>query len=159
MASADFCESITAPHDTDSTWQIHRSPRVRHATFTLIPATYTSVLSVQESGFEDIGLLTQYDRLVCDFCSSGQCFACGFLQPAPRGANLAVRLVVPLAGPTEDFHLQVIRLVTTTNRTAPAKALRAIPGAPKKKPDQLTGLSLSTPAMNSLHRSHRMHTQ
>jgi len=44
-----------------------------------MPAAYTSVLSVQVLGFGDIRLLTQHDRLVCDSCSSGQCFAFGFL--------------------------------------------------------------------------------
>ena len=98
-----------------------------------MPAAFTSVLSVQVSGFEDIGLLTQYDRLIYDFCSSSQCFACGFLQPIPHDINLAVRLAVPLVGPAEDFHLQVVQLVTTTNRTVPVTALRAMPGTPKKK--------------------------
>ena len=34
---------------------------------------------------KDIGLLTQHDHLICDSCSSGQCFACGFLQTSSRG--------------------------------------------------------------------------
>ena len=119
--------------------QVDRSARVRHATFILIPAAFTSVISLQVSGFEDIGLLTQYDRLICDFCSSSQCFACGFLQPIPYGVSLAVRLTVPLVGPAEDFHLQVIQFVTTTNRIVPVTALRAMPGTPIKKglPDKL----------------------
>jgi hypothetical protein len=99
-----------------------------------MPAAFTSVLSVQVSGFEDIGLLTQYDRLVCDFCSSSQCFACGFLQPTPHDVNLAVRLAVPLAGPAEDLHLLVFQLVTTTSRIVPVTALRAMPGTPIKNP-------------------------
>jgi hypothetical protein len=114
MASADFCQPFLAPHGTRSTRPIDRSPRVRHATFTLMPAAFTSVLSVQVSGFEDIGLLTQYDRLVCE----SHCVrlpACGFLQPTPHDANLAVRLAVPLAGPAEDLHLQVLQLVTDAN--------------------------------------------
>ena len=76
-------------------------------TFTLMPATYTSVLSVQVSDFEDNCLLIQHDRLICDSCSSGQRFACGFLQPTPHDANLAVRLTLPPAGCIEDLHLQV----------------------------------------------------
>ena len=87
MASADFCQPIPAPLDAGSTRQIDRSPRVRRATFTLILAAFTMVLSVQVSGFEDICLLTQYGRLICDFCSSGQCFACGFLQIPPRDGH------------------------------------------------------------------------
>jgi hypothetical protein len=131
--SADFCKSIPAPLDAGSTMQIRRPPRVRRVTFALMPAAFTSVLSVQVLGFEDNCLLTQHECLLCDFCSSSQCFACGFLQPTPHDVNLAVRLTVPLAGPAEDFHLQVIRIVTTTIRTAPVTALRAMPGAQQKR--------------------------
>ena len=87
MASADFCQPIPAPYDTGSTRRVDRSPRVRRATFTLMPAAFTAVFPVQVSGFEDNCLLTQYDRLICDFCSSGQCFACGFLQIPPRDGH------------------------------------------------------------------------
>ena len=110
MASADFCQPIPKPLSFGSRVQVDRSTRVRHATFTLMPASSTSVLSVQVSGFEDNGLLTQYDRLICDFCPSSQCFACSFLQPISHDINLAVRLAVPLVGPAEDFHLQVSNL-------------------------------------------------
>ena len=61
--------------------------RVRRAIFTLMPATYTSTPSVQVSGFEDICFLTRCDRLICDSCSSGQCFAYSFLQILPRGRH------------------------------------------------------------------------
>ena len=44
-------------------------------------------LSVQVSDFEDICLLIQLARLICDFCSSGQRFACGFLQIPPRDGH------------------------------------------------------------------------
>ena len=37
--------------------------------------------------FEDSGLLIRHDRLICDFCSSNQRFACGFLQIPPRGGH------------------------------------------------------------------------
>jgi len=46
---------------------------------------------VQVPGFEDIGLPTHGGRLVCDFCSSGQCFAFGFLQIPPRGGHPDLR--------------------------------------------------------------------
>src|ERR1041384_5844674 len=52
-----------------------------------MPAAYTHKLSVQVSDFEDIGLLIQLARLVCDFCSSSQRFACGFLQIPPRDGH------------------------------------------------------------------------
>ena len=135
MAAADFCQPIPAPHDAGSTRQIDRPPRVRRATFTLMPAAFTTVLSVQVPGFEDIGLLTQYGRLVCDFCSSGQCFACGFLQIPPRGGHpcrpanrspcRAGRGLSPPSHPT----------ATTTVETALFITLHAMPGAQKKIPD------------------------
>ena len=101
-----------------------------HATFTLIPAAYTSAVSVQVPGFEDIGLLTHCDRLLCDFCSSGQCFAFSFLQIPPRGghpcrsANRSpCRAGSGLSPPSHP-------VTTTVTGTAPVKALRAMPGAP-----------------------------
>ena len=105
-------------------------------TFPLIPAASTSAVSVQVSGFEDIGLLTHCDRLVCDSCSSGQCFACGFLQIPPRGGHpcrpanrspcRADRGLPPPSHPA----------TTTVTRTAPVTALRAMPGARNKNPAQ-----------------------
>jgi hypothetical protein len=56
-------------------------------TFTLMPATSTPRPSVQVPGFEDICLLTRPGRLICGFCSSGQRFACGFLQIPPRDGH------------------------------------------------------------------------
>src|SRR5690242_13107538 len=50
-------------------------------------AASTPKLSVQVSDFEDISLLIQLARLVCDFCSSSQRFACGFLQIPPRDGH------------------------------------------------------------------------
>ena len=134
MASADFCPPIPPPHDGDSQWQVDRPPRVMCATFPLIPAASTSAVSVQVSGFEDIGLLTHCDRLVCDSCSSGQCFACGFLQIPPHGghpcrpANRSPCRVD--RGLTPPSHTAT----TTATATAPVTALRAMPGAPKKAP-------------------------
>ena len=133
MASADFCCPIPPPLDGSSTRQNNRSPRVRCATFTLIPAAFTTVLSVQVSGFEDTGLLTQHDRLVCDSCSSGQCFACGFLQIPPRGghpcrsANRSpYRAGRGLSPPSHP-------IATTAVGIAPIQALRAMPGAQIKR--------------------------
>ena len=130
MASADFCSSIPPPHDSGSQWQINRPPRVMRATFTLIPAASTSAVSVQVLGFENNGLLTHCVRLVCDSCSSGQCFACGFLQTTPHGggpcrpANSSpCRGCRGLAPPSHP-------ITTTVTGTAPVKALRAMPGAP-----------------------------
>ena len=128
-ASADFCQPIPAPYDAGSTRQVDRPPRVRRATFTLMPAAFTSVFPVQVSGFEDNCLLTQYGRLICDFCSSGQCFACGFLQIPPRGRHpcrpanrspcRAGKRLSPPSHPT----------ATTTVETALFNTLHAMPGA------------------------------
>jgi hypothetical protein len=110
-----------------------RSPRVMRVTFTLMPAASTSAPSVQVSGFEDIRLLTRCGRLLCDSCSSGQCFACGFLQIPPhdghpcRPANRSpCRADGGLAPPGHS-------VTTTVTETAPVKALRAMPGARNKR--------------------------
>src|SRR5882757_5814955 len=50
-------------------------------------AAYTPKLSVQVLDFEDTCLLIQLARLICDFCSSDQRFACGFLQIPPRDGH------------------------------------------------------------------------
>ena len=104
MASADFCQPFLAPHGTRSSRPIDRSPRVRHATFTLMPAAFTSALSVQVSGFEDNGLLTQCDRLICDFYSSSQCFGVSLrsltCRPASSSPYRACRGLSPPSHPT-----------------------------------------------------------
>lgn len=106
-------------------------------TFTLIPAASTFTPSVQVSGFDDIGRLTRCDRLVCDFCSSGQCFACGFLQIPPRDGHPCR----PASGSPYRAHRGLAPpshpASTTCTGTAPVKALRAMPGAPIKNPRRL----------------------
>src|SRR6185369_11891892 len=52
-----------------------------------MPAASTAKLSVQVLDFEDKRLLIQLDCLICDFCSSSQRFACGFLQIPPRDGH------------------------------------------------------------------------
>lgn len=42
---------------------------------------------IEVPGFGDMRRLTRCGRLVGDFCSSGQCFAFGFLQIPPRGGH------------------------------------------------------------------------
>ncbi len=134
MASADFCHPFTKPLGIVSpNGQNDRPPRVRRMTFTLIPAVYTPTVSVQVLGFEDIGLLTHGDRLVYDSCTSGQCFAFGFLQIPPRdghpcrSANCSPCRVSSGLSPPDHPN------ATTRFGTAPGKALCAMPGAPNEK--------------------------
>src|SRR5208282_4590127 len=93
-----------------------------------MPAASTSMPSVQVSDFEDSRLLIRHDRLVCDFCSSGQRFACGFLQIPPhdghpcRPANSSpCRVCRGLAPPSE----------------------RALPGAQQRTPPASRGVGSS----------------
>ena len=88
-------------------WQTTRPPRVRRATFPLMPVGYTSWRSVQVLGFDEYGHLTPPCRLVSASCSSGQRFASGCLQILPRGRHPCRRLALPLAGRAGDFHPQV----------------------------------------------------
>jgi hypothetical protein len=66
-ASADFCQPFLAPHDNHTARQIDRLPRARHATFTGIPAVFTSAPGV-----------TTLNALSVDRAS----VACSSLQPA-----------------------------------------------------------------------------
>src|ERR1044071_8880619 len=83
-----------------------------------MPAAFTAKLSVQVSDFEDIGLLIQLARLVCDFCSSSQRFACGFLQIPPLDGHPC--------RPANDSPCRARRRLSLLSKSA-------LPGAPKKK--------------------------
>src|SRR6185369_13668323 len=83
-----------------------------------MPAAYTHKLSVQVSDFKDIGLLIQLARLVCDFCSSSQRFACGFLQIPPRDGHPC--------RPANDSPCRVRRRLSLPSKSA-------LPGATNKK--------------------------
>ena len=105
------------------------------AYYAILPCfSYTTTVSVQVSGFEDNRLLTHCDCLLCDSSSSGQCFAFSFLQIPPRdghpcrSANRSpCRADSGLSPPSHPAS-------TTCTGTAPVKALRAMPGAPKQNP-------------------------
>src|SRR5437016_14020329 len=94
-----------------------------------MPATFTHKLSVQVSDFEEIGLLIQLARLLCDFCSSSQRFACGFLQIPPRDGHPC--------RPANDSPCRVRRRLSLPSK-------RALPGAPNQRPAEfaLAGLYL-----------------
>jgi hypothetical protein len=99
-------------------------------TFTLMPAAYTYKLSVQVSDFEEICLLIQLARLICDSCSSGQRFACGFLQIPPRGGHPC--------RPANDSPCRVRRRLSLPSGCA-------LPGAQKRKAGRIkrpSGLSM-----------------
>src|ERR1041384_2080049 len=82
-----------------------------------MPAAFTAKLSVQVSDFEDIGLLIQLVCLICDFCSSSQRFACGFLQIPPHDGH-------PCRS-ANDSPCRVRRRLSLPSKSA-------LPGAPKK---------------------------
>src|SRR6266852_5829899 len=81
-------------------------------------AAYTHKLSVQVLDFEDISLLIQLARLICDFCSSDQRFACGFLQIPPHDGHPC--------RPANDSPCRVRRRLSLPSKSA-------LPGAPNKK--------------------------
>src|SRR3989442_10073353 len=83
-----------------------------------MPAASTPKLSVQVLDFEDICLLIQLARLICDFCSSSQRFACGFLQIPPRGGHPC--------RPANDSPCRVRRRLSLPSKSA-------LPGAQNKK--------------------------
>jgi hypothetical protein len=89
-----------------------------------MPAAYTHKPSVQVSDFEDIGLLIQLARLVCDFCSSSQRFACGFLQIPPRDGHPC--------RPANDSPCRARRRLSLPSKSA-------LPGAHHDKAEQKRG--------------------
>jgi len=80
---------------------------------------YSQSFSVQVSDFEDNCLLIQLDCLICDFCSSGQRFACGFLQIPPRDGHPC--------RPANDSPCRVRRRLSLPSKSA-------LPGAQRKAP-------------------------
>jgi hypothetical protein len=97
-----------------------------------MPAASTSTDSVQVPGFEEVGLLTHCVRLLCDFCSSGQCFAFGFLQIPPRGGHPCRSANCSPCRANSGLSPPSHPTATTRIGTAPVTALRAMPGAPTR---------------------------
>ena len=60
--------------------------------------------SVQLLDFSLYGGLIHASQPIRDFCSSGQCFASGFLQTPPHDDALASGCILPTAGQIRDFH-------------------------------------------------------
>src|SRR2546429_3164104 len=94
-----------------------------------MPAASTYKLSVQVLDFESICPLIQLARLICDFCSSSQRFACDFLQIPPRDGHPC--------RPANDSPCRVRRRLSLPSECA-------LPGAPKKKA-AVTGSLYSQP--------------
>ena|SRR5215213_3556007 len=100
-----------------------------------MPATSTTRLSVQVSDFEDKRLLVQPDCLICDFCSSSQRFACGFLQIPSRDGHPC--------RPANDSPCRVRRRLSLPSKSA-------LPGARHKKSGRFKNLPLFIPDQLSL---------
>lgn len=97
MASADFCPSIPAPLDAGSLAADRQiSPGKTHHLHPIHPPHIRSHPPDDYRALKILAFSPGCDRLLCDFCSSGRDFACGFLQTSPRGDALAVRLTVPV---------------------------------------------------------------
>ena len=89
MPSADFSRRFPPPRGDGCPRHGARSPRVRHTTFTLMPAAFTPMPSGQVLDFDVTCHLIRHPCLVCGFCSSGQRFATGFV--AIRCAHCCLR--------------------------------------------------------------------
>src|SRR6056297_491965 len=132
MASADFCRLIKTSLDVSSTGQTDRSPRVMRVTF--LPYTrhiYSPTLPDDYWALKIFAFSPGYDCLVCDFCSSGRDFACGFLQIPPRDGH-------PCRPASGSRHQGPQRTFTSKspfghhNQMDGACAPRALPGAQRK---------------------------
>ena len=133
MASADSLHPIPASLDVGSTRQAGGPPRVIRATFLLMPVGFTSQRPVQVSGFDDSCRLTPLRRLYPLPVRQASILPSASFRFRLPTDTLAVQLTLPLAGCVEDFHLQVVFPATTAVPTAPVTALRAMPGAQRKK--------------------------
>src|ERR1700740_3033407 len=87
-------------------------------TFMLMPVGYTSCPSVQVLGFDSFGRLTRTRCLLSASCSSGQRFACGFLQIPSRPGH-----------PCRSANSSPCR--ASRGLSPPGEC--ALPGAPKQK--------------------------
>lgn len=93
-------------------------------------------------GLIDLCRLSQDTRLTSDSCSSGWCFAIGFLHRGRYLPRLAELLVLPLFGRTADFHRIDTRALLGAQRkgsvwsNAPVRSVKserghALSGAPE----------------------------
>lgn len=109
MPPADFRRPFPTPRSAGSTRQIDRSPRkCAPPPSRLCPPHTRPCLPSRDRVFEISATSPGMTASLCDFCSSGQHLACGFLWIPPRsGPPLPSRLTVPPVGSVEDSHLQV----------------------------------------------------
>ena len=131
--TADFCQPIPTPLDAGSTRQAGRPPRVIRVTFT--PYTRRIYSHNLLNGYRALKIMAfspGCDCLICDSCSSGQDFACGFLQIPPRDGH-------PCRPAIGSHHQGPKRTCTSKSPISHhscldgAYAPRAMPGAPIKK--------------------------
>jgi hypothetical protein len=88
MPSADFCRSISTPFDVGSYIADRQiSPGNAQTPSHLYLSRLRPMLSVSVWDFRVLCLLIQHGRHIRAGCSSGQCFACSFLQMPPRGRH------------------------------------------------------------------------
>ena len=109
MASAEFCYPIRPPRDGRSQWQESRPPRVRHVTFTLIPAASTTAAPCK---YRALKILDSSPAAVASYAISvrqASALPSASFRFHLAMDTLAVRLMVPLTGPIGELHPQVIR--------------------------------------------------
>lgn len=89
-------------------YNVMRPPQLRCELFHSIYLPHLCFELGQLSDFSFFRSLIHSTHLLCDFCSSDQSFALGFLQIPPHGGHPCLQLTVPTAKPVVDFHHQVI---------------------------------------------------
>ena len=90
---------------------------------------------MQVSGFADIGLLTPLRRLYPLPVRQASTLPSASFRFHLAVDTLAVRLTVPLTGPVDDFHLQVIQLPPQQLNSASNGAARHAWRTNKKSPE------------------------
>jgi hypothetical protein len=122
MASADFCRSIPWPLDHGSlTANQQISPGKTHHLHPIHPPHLLPCLPDDYWALDLLASSPRHGCLICGFCSSGQDFACGFLQTSPHGDALAVRLTVPVIRVRRGLAPPSDRPSTTLDRFALAR--------------------------------------
>lgn len=131
-------------------WRACSSPRVMRATFVLCPSDIRGGVPCKYRASHLLACSPTPPRLYPLPVRRTNTLPAASFRSRIASGTLAVRLALPLAGCAEDSHLSSHRPTTTRVRIAPVTALRAMPGAPNKKP-HVVGLIARPP-----HLSHRI---